>query len=184
MTENGLEPGDNAISFTLPNANPKFGGDTVSLEDINEKNGIIVLFTCNHCPYVVGSKDRISFLANYASENGIGFVAINSNDAVKYPDDGWDPMIDISIRDEYSWPYLHDESQSVAASWGAERTPEVYLMNSNLKIIYRGRIDDSPKNPQAVTSKDLDNAISLMLNGEKIDIQRTQSIGCSVKWKI
>ncbi len=184
MTLSGLEPGHPAISFELPNANPSSGGEQVTFESVIGETGLIVLFTCNHCPYVGASMERVTNIAEKAAELGLGFVAIGSNDGVNYPEDRWERMQDIAIKDGYSWPYLHDESQMIAVAWGAERTPEVYLINSDGIVVYRGRIDDSPRDPRNVTISDLDKAISQLVMGEAITTPRTQSIGCSVKWKV
>ena len=183
MTLIGLEPGHPAIPFDLPNANPSSGGEHVSFESVVGETGSIVLFTCNHCPYVVASMERVRNIAEKSAGVGIGFVAISSNDGVNYPEDRWERMQHIASKDGYKWPYLHDESQAVAVAWGAERTPEVYLMNADGVVVYRGRIDDSPRDPRSVTISDLDNAISQLITGEEITLPRTQSIGCSVKWK-
>ena len=183
MTSDGLEPGHSAIPFDLPNANSSVGGEQVSFESVAGEKGTIVLFTCNHCPYVVASMERIANLAEQATGLGIGFVAISSNDGINYPEDRWERMQQIASKDGYTWPYLHDESQAVAAAWGAERTPEVYLLNSDKVVVYRGRIDDSPRDPRNVTTSDLSDAIGQLVNDEEIKIPRTQSIGCSVKWK-
>ena len=184
MTSDGLEPGHSAIPFDLPNANSSVGGEQVSFESVAGEKGTIVLFTCNHCPYVVASMERIANLAEQATGLGIGFVAISSNDGINYPEDRWERMQQIASKDGYTWPYLHDESQAVAAAWGAERTPEVYLLNSNNVVVYRGRIDDSPRDPRNVTTSDLSDAIDQLVNDEQITTPRTQSIGCSVKWKM
>ena len=183
MTLSGLEPGQDAIPFDLPNANPSVGGEQVTYESVVGETGSIVLFTCNHCPYVVASMDRITRIAKKASGLGIGFVAISANDGVNYPEDRWERMQQVSTSDAFTWPYLHDESQAVAAAWGAERTPEVYLIDSDDTVVYRGRIDDSPRDPRGVTASDLESAIADLVKGQPITTPRTQSIGCSVKWK-
>ena len=172
MITSGLEPGHQAIPFDLPNANASVGGEQVSFESISGDAGTIVLFTCNHCPYVVGSMERITSLAGKVSGQGIGFVAISSNDGINYPEDRWERMQQIATKDGYTWPYLHDESQAVAAAWGAERTPEVYLLDSNGIVVYRGRIDDSPRDPRNVTTSELDDAIGELVSGQSITSPR------------
>ncbi len=175
----GLEPGDVAAEFKLKNANTT---DDLSLEEIMDDNGAIVLFECNHCPYVVGSIGRINSIANFALENKIGFVGINSNDAINYPDDSFEAMQKRASKG-MPYPYLYDEMQIVAEEWGAERTPEFYLLDKNKIIIYRGRLDDSPKNPMYATTSELMDAINAMLSENVLTISRTDSIGCSIKWK-
>ena len=119
---NTVEPGNNAPNFELPNANDSSGSGTVSMSDVIGDKGGIIMFTCNHCPYVVGSEPRIENIAEKARESGLGFVGINSNDPVKYESDSWDNMVKRASRG-MSYPYLHDEDQTVAVSYGAERTP-------------------------------------------------------------
>ena len=180
---NTVEPGNNAPNFELPNANDSSGNETVSMSDVIGDKGGIIMFTCNHCPYVVGSEPRIENIAEKARESGLGFVGINSNDPVKYESDSWDNMVKRASRG-MSYPYLHDEDQTVAASYGAERTPEFYLVSSSGTVVYRGRMDDSPRDPSHASTSDLSDAIDELLNGKEISNPRTDSIGCSVKWKL
>lgn len=182
----GLEPGDNAADFILPNANFNIEihemSKEISLEQTIQENGAVILFTCNHCPYVVASEERIESIASICRDNGMGFVGINSNDPIVYPSDDWDHM---TLRAaEMSYPYLHDANQLVAHAYGAERTPEFFLVNGQKIIVYRGRLDDSPRDPSKATTHELVDAIQSMLSGEKIVVARTDSIGCSVKWKV
>jgi len=177
-----IEPGSEAPNFELPNANSRSGPGTMSLSDVMGAKGAIVFFTCNHCPYVVGSEPRIEKAAEIARSEGLGFAGINSNDPVKYASDSWDNMVKRADRG-MSYPYLHDSSQEIAVSYGAERTPEFYLLDSNCKVVYRGRLDDSPRDPSHATSSDLENAIDELISGNEISVSRTESIGCSVKWK-
>ena len=177
----GLEPGDKAAGFNLKNANPDNGGDKVSLGDVVTEQGAIIVFECNHCPYVVGSIERLEKMAARARDYGLGFAGINANDAVNYPDDSWENMVKRAEKMSYS--YLHDETQEVAEEWGAERTPEFYLLDGSSTIVYRGRMDDSPSDPTKANTSELMDALDAMLMGEKPSVARTRSIGCSVKWK-
>ena len=176
----GLEPGDAGLPFDLPNANPTQGGENLSLLSATTDVGTVVLFTCNHCPYVIGNEVRIEEMAAKARAAGIGFVGINSNDPVKYVNDDWDHMCDRAQKMSYA--YLHDASQAVASAWGAERTPEFYLLDASGTITYRGRLDDSPKDPAYATTSELSDAIDALLAAETPAVARTDSIGCSVKW--
>ncbi|MDP6889387.1 MAG: thioredoxin family protein [Candidatus Thalassarchaeaceae archaeon] len=178
---NGLEPGDAGLPFDLRNASNS-GEARISFPEIVTDVGCIVVFTCNHCPYVIGNESRIESIAARAREAGISFVGINSNDPVNYPTDGWEPMQ--KRAEKMSYDYLHDSTQEVAKAWGAERTPEFYLLNDSGIIVYRGRLDDSPKDPSHATTSELSDAIDALLNGESPLIPRTDSIGCSVKWKV
>ena len=180
---NSIEPGSNAPNFELPNANGGSGQTMVTMSDAIGVNGGVIMFTCNHCPYVVGSEPRIEQIAQKARENGMGFIGINSNDPVKYESDSWDNMVKRASKG-MSYPYLHDEDQKVAVSYGAERTPEFYLVSSSGTVVNRGRMDDSPRDPSHVSTSDLSDAIDELLKGEDISNSRTESIGCSVKWKM
>tara|TARA_B100000925_G_C21967832_1_gene456454 strand:- start:124 stop:714 length:591 start_codon:yes stop_codon:yes gene_type:complete len=190
----GLEPGDTAADFELRNAQSfvmdgthsdpsksSFKPVHMSLEQTIGEVGGVIMFTCNHCPYVVASEERIESIASLCRENGLGFVGINSNDPVVYSSDNWDNMI---IRaGEMSYPYLHDSDQTIARAYGAERTPEFFLINAHRIIVYRGRLDDSPKDPTKATTSELVDAINSILSKSPIEINRTDPIGCSVKWK-
>jgi len=178
----GIEPGDQAPDFELSNANKAVGGGTMTLSDAMGDNGAVVMFTCNHCPYVVGSEERIENAASRARELGMGFVGINSNDPIMYESDNWDSMVKRAGKG-MSYAYLHDETQAIAHAYGAERTPEFYLLDSNCAVVYRGRMDDSPRNPMDATTDELGDAMSALAAGDSIANARTDSIGCSVKWK-
>ena len=190
----GLEPGDTAADFKLRNArsfvieekhsDPSknlFKPVHMTLEQTIGETGGVIMFTCNHCPYVVASEERIESIASLCRENGLGFVGINSNDPIVYSSDNWDNMI-IRARD-MTYPYLHDSDQKIARAYGAERTPEFFLIDGNGIIVYRGRLDDSPKDPTKATTSELVDAINSTLSNSPIGINRTDPIGCSVKWK-
>ena len=177
-----IEPGHTAPEFILANANPSIGGNRVSLSELMGDKGAIIVFTCNHCPYVVASESRIELIASRARDSNLGFIGINSNDPVKYESDSWENMVKRAERG-MSYPYLHDESQEIAISYGAERTPEFYLLDSDKTVVYRGRMDDSPRDPSHVKSSELSYALDKILADEEISIPRTESIGCTIKWK-
>ena len=176
----GYEPGDVVSGFNLPNAN---GGGEVSLDEVMTEVGAVVVFEYNHCPYVVGSINRINKAAAKASELGMGFVGINSNDPVVYVEDSFENMVKRADKD-MPYPYLHDASQEVALSWGAKRTPEFYLLNGEGVVVYRGRLDNSPRNAMEATTRDLADAMDSLSMGDLPPVNRTESIGCSVKWKL
>ncbi|MEC7706794.1 MAG: thioredoxin family protein [Candidatus Thermoplasmatota archaeon] len=179
----GIEPGDAAPQFDLPNANSSMGGKSMSLSDVMGENGAIIAFTCNHCPYVVGSESRIENIASKAASSGMGFAGINSNDPVNYESDSWDNMVKRANRG-MGYAYLHDESQEIASSYGAERTPEFYVLDSAGTVVYRGRLDDSPRDPSHASTSELSDAMDEVAAGNSVSVQRTDSIGCSVKWKM
>ena len=177
-----LNIGDDAPGFNLRNANSSKLGDIVSLQDSMQENGLIILFECNHCPYVVASIDRINRMAERAESSKIGFIGINSNDSKVYPSDSFENMVKRAVKG-MPYPYLFDELQHVAKSFGAKRTPEFYLFDGQGKLVYMGRMDDSPKDPKMVENSELSKAIDAILVGDKPAIEITESIGCSVKWK-
>ena len=177
----GLEPGDEAADFSLKNANSNIGLDTMNLADVVGDLGGIIMFTCNHCPYVVASESRIERMAERCRSAGLGFVGINSNDPIAYPNDDWDHMV--NRAKSMSYPYLHDPEQTIAHAYGAQRTPEFYLLDVSSKIIYRGRMDDSPRDPNIATTNELEDAVTALMSGNVVNVSRTESIGCSVKWK-
>jgi peroxiredoxin len=179
----GIEPSQKAPSFELPNANQNLGPESISLSGAMGSNGVIIAFTCNHCPYVVGSESRIEDMAMKARENNIGFVGINSNDPINYESDSWPNMVKRASKG-MSYAYLHDADQSIATIYGAQRTPEFYLINSAGSVVYRGRLDDSPRDPSHATTSELSDAIDSLIAGKQIAEARTESMGCSVKWKI
>ena len=175
--------GDEIPDFKLLNANKALGGDYVSSSDYIGENGLIIVFECNHCPYVIASIERINQLSKFANSNSIGFIGINSNDAKVYASDSFENMIKRAEKG-MPYPYLFDETQEIAHKFGAKRTPEFFLFDSNRELVYSGRMDDSPRDPNQVSSNELRDAIESLLNGEKPQIEFTESIGCSVKWKV
>ena len=177
-----LEIGDTAPDFKLKNSNDSQGVSMMSLENSRRSNGLIVVFECNHCPYVIGSISRLEAMAGKANGLDIGFVGINSNDPTAYPNDSFEHMQ--KRAEGMSYPYLHDANQDVAHAYDAKRTPEFFLFSNELKLVYKGRMDDSPKDPTRVQSTELDDAIQAMLAGVAPEISVTESIGCSVKWKL
>jgi peroxiredoxin len=177
-----LHVGDEAPRFSLANANAAHGPATMSFDDAKGENGTVVVFECNHCPYVVASIGRMNAMAEKCANLGIGFVGINSNDPVVYENDSFEHMVK-RADDGMPYPYLHDDTQEVAHAYGAKRTPEFFLFDHDHRLVYQGRMDDSPRHPGEVTVEDLDNAIQAMLSGEAPSVAYTESIGCSVKWK-
>ena len=177
-----LSIGASLIACNLKNANTNIGGDEINATKFAQENGLVVAFECNHCPYVVASVLRMNSLAKYCFDNGIGFVGINSNDSTVYETDSFEHMVKRADKG-MPYPYLHDEDQSIASQYGAKRTPEFFFFNKDKSLVYRGRMDDSPKNPADITSTDLLDAINAVLAGNEPEIKTTESIGCSVKWK-
>lgn len=150
---------------------------------IRNAKGLAVIFSCNHCPYVLAWEDRLIALGLGYKNKGIPFVLINANDADRYPDDSFSEMVKRSKMKRYPFPYLHDEDQSVARAYGATRTPEVFLFHSNGERQYHGRIDDNYENPNAVQSNDFRNALNAVLEGKGCEPPETPPVGCTIKWK-
>lgn len=175
-----LELGTKALPFSLINTNDK----KVSFDDIKKENGILIMFICNHCPFVVHYKKIFSTLYATCEKHNIGMVAINSNDAENYPQDSFAKMKE-DVKDfGYQFEYLYDESQQVAKDYKAACTPDVYLFDYEYKLRYRGQIDDSrPSNDKKVRGKDLLNAINLIGEKKQITDAQINSMGCNIKWK-
>ena len=178
---NMLPLGTAAPSFNLPDT---VSGSTVSLEDVRGRHGTLILFICNHCPFVIHVNPEISRLAADYQEKGIGIAAISSNDVVNYPQDAPHLMKETAAREGYSFPYLYDESQEVAKAYDAACTPDFFLFDSELNLVYRGQLDDSrPGNGIPVTGTDLRLALDAVLDGSPVNPIQKPSIGCNIKWK-
>jgi peroxiredoxin len=176
-----LELGTEAPDFTLPIVT---GGILNFNKYSGNSKGTVVTFICNHCPYVKHINSKLVELANSSIQQGIGFVAISSNDAEKYPDDSPQKMIDVVKKESYPFPYLYDETQEVAKKYKAACTPDFFLFDGNNKLVYRGQFDGSrPGNGKEITGIDLKNAIETLLNNEEPVKQQIPSIGCNIKWK-
>jgi len=179
MATKNLQIGSTMPSFNLQGVVEKF----YNSEDFKEKKALVIIFSCNHCPYVQAYEDRIKEIQSDYSEQGVTVIAINSNDDENYPDDSLENMIKRSNEKEFNFPYLRDESQEVAKAFDATHTPEIFLFNAKKKLVYHGKIDDNWKEPEKVKNKYLRNAIDEMLAGKEISVPETFSIGCTIKWK-
>ena len=170
--------GDSVPSFNLPATS----GESLSLDQIRGEQATVIMFWCNHCPYVIPNQQRVIEMQEAYRSKGVNFVAIGSNSSLSHPADSFENMKIRAEEQAYNFPYLRDERQAVARAYGAERTPHVFLADSALRLAYRGRIDDSPTDPAKVSSPDLQNAIEAVLAGERPDPAETGAIGCSIKW--
>ena len=181
-TSNMLPLGTEAPNFKL--------WDTVSdsiksLNKLKGPNGTMVMFICNHCPYVIHINEALVALADELKTKGIRVVAISSNDAEKYPQDGPRAMELNARKMRYSFPYLYDRTQEIAKAYNAACTPDFYLFNSDLKLSYRGQLDESrPGNGLLIDGGDLRHAVSCLLKNKKNTRTQKPSIGCSIKWKL
>ena len=156
---------------------------SISLESAKGEKGTVVMFICNHCPFVIHVNPEISRLGLEYQKRGIRFIAISSNDVENYPQDAPDLMKIKAKEEHYSFPYLYDETQEVAKAYDAACTPDFYLFDDSLKLVYRGQLDDSrPGNGLPVTGMDLRKAMDDLLEGNPIDELQKPSIGCNIKW--
>ncbi|WAA08894.1 thioredoxin family protein [Fervidibacillus albus] len=168
-------------NFTLPDV---VSGKTVSFESEKSDVANVVMFICNHCPYVKHVREQLVELANDYLPKGVKFFAINSNDVEAYPDDSPENMKKLAEQFHFPFPYLFDESQQVAKAYKAQCTPDFYVLDSNLTCIYHGQLDDArPSNEVPVTGTSLRLALDTILQGEKITFAQKPSMGCSIKWK-
>ena len=160
------------------------GDGDVSLKDIKAEQGTVVMFICNHCPYVKHVNDELVKLANDYQSQGVAFVAISSNDVNNYPEDSPEKMAEYGKALGYPFPYLYDESQEVAKAYEAACTPDFYIFNGDLKLVYRGQLDGSrPSSGIPVTGADMRQALDQLVNGEAIPEDQRPSMGCNIKWK-
>ena len=174
-----LRIGEKAIDFSLPGID----GANHALEEYAGKNAIAVIFSCNHCPYVRAWEDRIvQIQADYAPRS-VQLVAINANDASKYPEDSFSKMKERAREKHFNFPYVRDESQEVARAYGAERTPEVFLFDRTRTLRYHGVIDDNYDDPAAVKVNYLRDALDAVLSGRQPPTADTNPVGCTIKWK-
>ena len=174
-----LEIGQKAPDFTLPATD----GKTYSLKDFDGSKVLVIFFTCNHCPYVIGSDEVTRKTAMKFIPKGVKFVGINSNSPNTYPEDSFDHMVKRIKEHKFPWLYLYDATQKVAREYGALRTPHFYVFDAQRKLVYTGRGVDNPRDTGKMTVNDLDNALTELLAGKPITTQLTNPIGCNVKWE-
>jgi peroxiredoxin len=171
--------GKSCPDFTLPAVD----GRTYSLKDFKNAHSLVVMFICNHCPYVKAIEDRLIDLGHSLKKQNINVVAICSNDAENYPDDSFENLKIRAKEKKYPFAYLHDESQEVAKTFGAVCTPDFFVYDKNLKLAYRGRLDDSWKEASKVTKQELFEAVMKLEKGQTLAEKQTPSMGCNIKWK-
>jgi len=174
-----LEIGEKAPYFDLPATD----GRQYTLESFNDGRFLVVFFTCNHCPYVIGSDEVTRKTSEKFAEKGVKFVGINSNSKHTYAEDDFDHMVARMKEHQFPWTYLYDESQEVALTYGALRTPHFYVFDENRTLVYTGRGVDSPRDATKITVNDLDRTLEELTSGKKISVPVTNPIGCNVKWE-
>lgn len=173
-----LQIGESAPEFRLPATD----GNTYQLSDFDDAGVLVVWFTCNHCPYVVGSDEVTRQTVEKFAPRGVKFVAISSNSIVTHPEDDFPHMVKRMEEHNFPWLYLYDESQEVALAYGALRTPHFYVFDGDRNLIYTGRGVDNPKDTSKMTVNDLDRALTEHLSGQPVSVPLTNPLGCNVKW--
>jgi peroxiredoxin len=174
-----LQPGQKAIDFKLPSTD----GKEYSLSDFDRFKYLVIFFTCNHCPYVIGSDENTRLTAEKYSKLGVKFAGINSNSENTYPEDSFPNMADRMKRNKFPWVYLYDKPQNVAKAYGALRTPHFYVFDENRKLVYTGRGVDNPRDTSKMTVNNLDLALGELTTGKPISVPVTNPIGCNIKWE-
>ena len=178
-TAEELHIGSKATGFNLPSVDGKY----YSLDTFKDKKVLCIIFSCNHCPYVMAVEDRINQIAKDYSAKSFALVAINPNDDENYPEDSFEAMKLRAKEKGFVFPYLRDESQEIARAYDAVCTPDIYVYDENRILRYRGRLDDNWKDESNVNRKDLRMAIDRLLDGKTIDFDTVPPMGCSIKWK-
>ena len=174
-----LQIGEKAPDFELPTTD----GNVYELSNFDDARVLVIFFTCNHCPYVLGSDEATRRTADKYIRQGVKFVGINSNSANTYAEDSFEHMVERMNEHRFPWLYLHDESQEVASAYGALRTPHFYVFDKERRLVYTGRGVDNPRDASKMTVNDLDNALREHLAGKPVSTPLTNPIGCNVKWE-
>ena len=178
---NMLKLGTQAPDFELPDT---VTGKNISLHDVQSEKVTVIMFICNHCPYVKHVRQELANLGNDYMPKGVSFLAISSNDVEHYPEDSPENMKKVAEACELPFSYLYDETQEVAKAYQAACTPDFYIFDGDLQLVYRGQLDDSrPGNNIPVTGQDVRNALDNILAGKPVDDYQKPSIGCNIKWK-
>lgn len=173
-----LQIGESAPDFSLPGVD----GKTYGLDDFKHAKVLVVFFTCNHCPYVVGAEARIGALHSKYHPKGVDWVGINSNETINHPTDTMEHMKQRAKEAGIRYPYLRDDSQAVARAYGGLRTPHFFVFDAERKLRYTGRLDDNPREAAKAATHELDDALAAVLAGRKPPVELTNPIGCNVKW--
>ena len=178
---NMMPLGTPAPSFSLPDT---VSGQTLTLDGLKSDVATVVMFICNHCPFVIHVQDELVRLGRDYSAKGIAFIAISSNNIETHPEDAPDKMKALAERLDFPFPYLYDETQEVARSYEAACTPDFFVFDAEMKCVYRGQLDDArPGSNTPVTGRDLRTALDAILAGQEVNIDQKPSIGCNIKWK-
>lgn len=174
------------IGSSMPKADHKMkdiSGKEVTMKDVAKENGVLVMFSCNTCPYVIKNQERTLSISQYALKMKVGVIILNSNEAYRSDQDSYEAMKDYAKDQGYKWNYVIDKDHEVADAFGANRTPECFLFDKNLKLVYHGAIDDSPSDVSAVKRIHLQEAINELTNGKEVTVKESRSVGCTIKRK-
>ena len=171
--------GTPAVNFVLPGVD----GKTYSLDSFKSKRGLVIIFMCNHCPYVKATLKRLIDIQKDYEDRGVQLVGINPNDEISYPEDSFANMKKVAKENGINFPYLRDETQEIARKYNAVCTPDIFVYGPERKLFYRGRIDDNWQDEGAVKKKDLREAIEAILNNKSVSEEQYPSMGCSIKWR-
>ena len=174
------------IGSSMPKADIKMkdiNGKEVAMKDAKKENGVLVMFSCNTCPYVIKNQQRTMAIGTYAKKMNVGVILLNSNEAQRTNDDSYAAMQQYAKSQKYNWSYVVDKNNEVADAFGANRTPECFLFDKNLKLVYHGAIDDSPSDVSAIKRVHLKEAINELVAGKEITVKESRSVGCSIKRK-
>ncbi|MBI2668086.1 thioredoxin family protein [Candidatus Woesearchaeota archaeon] len=174
-----MEIGNKAPNFRLKGVDNK----DYTLDSFKSKKALVIIFSCNHCPYVRAYEDRLIDIQMEYKDKGVQLIAINSNDDNAYPEDSFENMKLKSKQKKFNFPYLRDESQETAKSYSAERTPHIFVFDKDRILRYTGRIDDNWQDPDKVSKQDLREALDLLIKGKEVKNPITHVIGCTIKWK-
>ena len=179
MATKTMKPGSPAPDFKLTGVDDK----TYSLNSYSDNEALIIIFCCNHCPYVKAYEGRIKKIQKDYGGRGVAVIAINSNDDVAYPEDSFEEMKKRAKAENFNFTYLRDEDQSAAHSYDASHTPEIFLFDKNRRLAFHGKIDDNWQEPDKAVNQYLRNALDELLAGKNISVPETFTIGCTIKWK-
>jgi len=174
-----LQPGEKAPDFRLTSTE----GKEYALKDFEKFKFLVIFFTCNHCPYVIGSDELTRATSEKFINKGVGFAGINSNSDKTYPEDSFEGMVDRMNKHKFPWVYLHDKSQEVALAYGALRTPHFFVFNEKRELVYTGRGVDNPRDVSKMTVNNLDTVLDELTSGKQVSVPLTNPIGCTVKWE-
>lgn len=172
------------IGSNMPKADLKMqdiSGGEIAMQDAKKENGVLVMFSCNTCPYVIKNQQRTLAISKFALENKVGVIILNSNEALRGEEDSFAAMQEYAKEQGYKWNYAVDKNNMIADAFGANRTPECFLFDKNLKLVYHGAIDDSPSNVNTISRNHLQIAIKEMTAGNEVSVKESRSVGCSIK---